>query len=214
MTMLPSRGITPLLYAGVVAAALIAGSRALHRARQKRALDMPDSAPARASIAHDRFGGYVVTGRSITVNRSRRTVYEFWRDFRNLAYVMDNLEDVVAEGAVTTWCIRAPFGRSVRVETEIVEDRPGRLIAWRSTRGSDIDTHGKVAFHEGPGGRGTIIELIIAYKPPAGDLGRLVARAAGREPFVQARQDLRRLKMLLETGEIADNRSSLSQEGN
>ena len=214
MTTSLSRSLKPLIFAGMGAAALVMGASMLRQqARRQIARDTPDSAPARASIAHSRFGGYAVTGRSITVNRSRRAVYEYWRDFGNLAHIMDNLEAVVRDGDLTRWSIRAPFGRIVEVETEIVEDRPERLIAWRSTSRSDIDTHGKVVFHEGASGRGTILELIIAYKPPAGKLGRLVAKAAGREPLVQARQDLRRLKMLLETGEIADHRSSLPQEG-
>jgi uncharacterized membrane protein len=43
----------------------------------------------------------------------------------------------------------------------------------------------------------------VAYKPPAGELGRLVAKLFQREPEVQARHDLKRFKMLMEAGEIA-----------
>lgn len=202
----------PVLLAGALATALITATQLNRRARLKAARENPDSAPPRTSSVQHTFGGYTVTGRSITINRSPRAVYEFWRRFENLAYVMENVMSVRAAGPRTEWQIAAPLGQTVRLETEIVEDRPGRQISWQSTPASDIDTHGKVAFREGPAGRGTIVEVIIAYKAPAGRLGRALARLAGREPFVQARQDLRRLKMLLETGEIADNHHHRPQE--
>tara|TARA_B100000949_G_C13871364_1_gene280733 strand:- start:311 stop:502 length:192 start_codon:yes stop_codon:yes gene_type:complete len=41
------------------------------------------------------------------------------------------------------------------------------------------------------------------YDPPAGEVGRAIAKLLRKEPGVQARHDLKRLKMLMETGEIA-----------
>lgn len=190
----------------------LAAAELRRRARRRIASDHPDSAPARTSTALRRFGGYVVTGRSITINRSARAVYEFWRDFGNLAEVMENVKSVRTSGRFTEWLIAGPLGKTVRLETEIIEDRPGRLISWQSTHASDIDTTGKVLFHKAPAGRGTVVELIVAYKPPAGELGRAFARLSGKEPFVQARQDLRRLKMVMETGEIAHSTNYLSKE--
>jgi uncharacterized membrane protein len=101
------------------------------------------------------------------------------------------------------WTIRAPAGRTVEVETEIVREQEGELIAWRSVPGSQIDTEGRVSFKDAPGDRGTRVSVRVAYKPPAGELGRLVAKLFQREPEVQARHDLKRFKMLMEAGEIA-----------
>jgi uncharacterized membrane protein len=39
--------------------------------------------------------------------------------------------------------------------------------------------------------------------PPAGEVGRLVAKILQREPRIQVRRDLKRFKMLMETGEVA-----------
>ena len=63
-------------------------------------------------------------------------------------------------------------------------------------------------FRDAPAGRGTEIAATIAYRPPAGELGRLLLKLSRREPDIQVRHELKRLKMLLETGEIAtaDNR--------
>ena len=44
---------------------------------------------------------------------------------------------------------------------------------------------------------------IIAYDPPAGFVGQLLAKLFGREPRIQARRDLHRFKQLMETGEVA-----------
>ncbi len=58
-------------------------------------------------------------------------------------------------------------------------------------------------FRDAPGGRGTEVHATLVYEPPAGALGKVVAALFQKEPGQQAKRDLRRLKMLLETGEIA-----------
>lgn len=162
-----------------------------------------DSAPGRTA-KRGRFGDFAVTGRTVTIHRSRQEIYDFWRDFSNLPQVMENIVSVVPLGeGVDRWTIAAPAGTEVSTDTRIVEDRPGELISWRSVEGSQIETEGKVMFRDGPADRGTEVEAVIAYKPPAGALGRAIAKLFQREPAVQARQDLKRLKMLMETGEIA-----------
>ena len=163
----------------------------------------PDDSPGYAK--RQGTGAYDVTGRTVTIAKPRQELFAFFRDFQNLPRFMENLEAVVptdAEGR-NIWKIKAPLGRTVDVETEVVREEEGELIAWRSVEGSDIDTEGRVKFRDAPGDRGTQVQLIIAYKPPVGEVGRLVAKLFQREPAVQARHDLKRFKMLMETGEIA-----------
>jgi uncharacterized membrane protein len=52
-----------------------------------------------------------------------------------------------------------------------------------------------------------MVRATISYDPPAGVLGRAVAKLLQREPAVQARRDLRRFKQLMETGEITSSAS-------
>jgi len=153
------------------------------------------------------FGQYEVVGRTVTIRRPRAELYAFWRDFQNLATFMENLEKVQPTGANgrSVWTIKAPAGQTVDVETEVVKDVENELIAWRSVEGSDIDTEGRVTFEDAPGERGTRVGLIVAYDPPAGAAGKAIAKLFMREPAIQARQDLKRFKMLMETGEIATN---------
>ena len=153
------------------------------------------------------FGQYDVVGRTVTIRRPRAELYAFWRDFQNLAGFMENLEKVQPTGANgrSVWTIKAPAGQTVDVETEVVKEVENELIAWRSVEGSDIDTEGRVTFEDAPGERGTRVGLIIAYDPPAGAAGKAIAKLFQREPAIQARRDLKRFKMLMETGEIATN---------
>ena len=60
-----------------------------------------------------------------------------------------------------------------------------------------------MAFSDANPGRGTVVTAAIAYEPPGGLIGKVVAKLTQKEPRIQARRDLRRLKQLLETGEIA-----------
>ena len=77
------------------------------------------------------------------------------------------------------------------------------MIAWRSLPGSDVATAGSVNFDSVRGGRDTQVTVHLQYAPPAGRAGAFVATLFGREPSQTIREDLRRLKQMLEAGEIA-----------
>ena len=189
---------------GAIGMGLAVGAVTLAAARLLRSsTPPPDSAPGRTARRGPWFGDYTVSGRSVTINRSRKDLFAFWRDFQNLPSFMENIKKVELKDKKTSvWTIAAPLGREVHVETKIVEERDGELIAWRSVPGSDIDTEGRITFSDAPG-RGTIVTAIVAYKPPMGELGRLIAKLFQREPEIQGRRELKRFKMLMETGEIA-----------
>lgn len=188
--------------AAAVGAGLAAAAVATVAATQGRDDHPPDDAPGRTARDRD-FRGFAVEGRALTIDRPRAELYAFWRDFTNLATFMENVEAIQPTGDHrAVWTIKAPAGQTVDVETEIVTDRPDELIAWRSVEGSQIETEGRVAFRDA-GPRGTVVELIVAYKPPAGAIGKAIAKLFQREPNIQARHELKRLKMLMETGEIA-----------
>ncbi len=163
-----------------------------------------DDAPKRAS-RDDKDGEYAVVGKSVLVNRPREELFAFWQDFQNLPKFMVAVESIRPSGdaGVMIWKIKAPAGQVVELETEPVDVVEGRAIGWRSTENSQIKTTGEVIFEDAPVGRGTIVTANISYEPPGGDLGRLVAKLFATEPNIQARHDLKRFKMLMETGEIA-----------
>jgi uncharacterized membrane protein len=152
--------------------------------------------------------GRALVGRTVTIGKPRQELYAVWRDFTRFPEFMDNVRQIEQlDDKRSRWTIEAPMGATVQVITRIVEDVPGETIAWVSEPESQIETDGRVEFADAPPGRGTYVRLLIRYKPPAGALGRVVAKVMQREPNVQARRDLRRFKQLMETGEIPVNAS-------
>ena len=146
--------------------------------------------------------------RAIMINRPREELYEFWRDHRNLPAFMENLKSVeLLESGRSSWLIAGPGGSEYELVSEVVEDRAGERIAWRCTEESEVDHEGWIEFRDNAFGRGTEVRLFISYDPPAGAVGKLVAKVMQREPRIQARRELRRFKQLMETGEVSTSRA-------
>lgn len=140
---------------------------------------------------------------STTINKSPDEVYAFWRDFENLPSFMLHLQSVSEDGdGRTRWVANAPLRRSVKWDAEITGDEPGRRISWKSLPGADIDNAGTVHFAPAPGDRGTEVRVVLHYDVPGGRIGRAVAKLFGEEPEQQVRDDLRRFKQVMETGDI------------
>jgi len=142
---------------------------------------------------------------SMTIERTPWDLYQFWRNFENLPRFMEHLESVtVIDDKRSHWVAKAPAiaGGKVEWDAEIINDEPNSLIAWRSLENANVDNAGSVRFVPGPEGRGTEVRVVIDYIPPGGRVGQWVAKLFGEEPSQQIREDLRRFKRLMETGEI------------
>jgi uncharacterized membrane protein len=145
----------------------------------------------------------MVARSSIQLNCSPQEAFQFWRNFENLPRFMRHLETVSVTGdRRSRWTAIGPLGKRLRWDAEIVAERPGELISWRSLEGSDLMLDGFVEFHSAPADRGTTVFATIIYTPPGGQLGRTAAKMLGKDPSFLMRQDLRRFKALVETGEI------------
>ncbi len=148
---------------------------------------------------------------AITVQREPQDVYTFWRELENLPAFMYHLKSVTAESAERSrWVANAPVGQQVQWDAQITEDQPGTRVAWESLPGSTVQNSGSVEFTAAPAG-GTEVHVTIAYHIPGGALGKAVATILGESPEQQVNDDLRRLKQLLETGQVL--RSDGSPEG-
>jgi uncharacterized membrane protein len=139
---------------------------------------------------------------SVTINRPLSELYAFWREFQNLPQFMSHLHEVETRADGTTrWVAKAPLGMTVEWDARIINDIPDKVIGWQSLEGAAVATAGSVTFASTP--RGTIIRVHFQYDPPAGKLGAALAWVFGEDPSLQVREDLRRLKQLMEAGEIA-----------
>lgn len=164
-----------------------------------------------ADLSRDRDGGaralpaeHAVRARSsVTVDQPREVLYRFWRDFTNLPRFMRQLQAVQSTGdRRSRWTARGPAGMRVEWESEVTDDWPGELIAWRSLPGARLRHSGVVLFRRAPAGRGTIVTVEMQYTPLGGLLGARIAKVMGQAPEQQLRDDLRRFKQLMEAGEI------------
>jgi uncharacterized membrane protein len=149
---------------------------------------------------------------AITVRQSPAEVYRFWRDVENFPLFMEHVVSVTTTSDTRShWVATAPAGALVEWDAEILEDVPERTLAWGSVAGTGVDNSGIVRFRPAPGDQGTEVTVELEYKPPAGTLGEAVAMLFGEAPRQQLRDDLRRFKQAVETGDIA--RSDGSPEG-
>jgi len=141
---------------------------------------------------------------SIAIDKSPEELYAFWRDFKNLSLFMNNLESVtVLDELRSHWVAKGIGAAKVEWDAEIYNERENELIAWRSLENADVVNAGSVRFEKGPTGRGTYLRVTVNYNPPAGKLGATLAQLLGGEPKQLIKEDLRRLKQLMEAGEIA-----------
>jgi uncharacterized membrane protein len=164
---------------------------------------MPADAGRRRSTRRARAGSRGITvDQSVTIARPHDELYRFWRDFENLPDFMEYLVGVrVLDARRSHWVARAPAGRTVEWDAEIINDEPDELIAWRTLEGADVISAGSVHFKPTSKGE-TIVRVRMQYEPPAGKIGAAIAWMFGTEPSQSIREDLRRFKALMEAGEI------------
>ena len=140
---------------------------------------------------------------SVRLEKPIDEVYRFWRNLENLPQFMNYLDAVIDLGnGRSRWIAKGPAGTHVKWEAEIINEVENQVIGWQSLPGGDITTAGSVNFDTVRNGRSTQLSVHFQYAPPAGRAGSIIAKAFGREPSQTVREDLRRLKQLLEAGEF------------
>jgi uncharacterized membrane protein len=139
----------------------------------------------------------------LTINRPPQQVYEFWHNLENLPRFMKHLESVQVTGERTShWKALGPGGVSVEWDAEMMDDTPGQAISWHSIGEAEIPNKGSVEFAAAPGDRGTEVRVCIDYYPRGGAAGKAAAKLSHGISEQQLEEDLKRLKQILETGEV------------
>jgi uncharacterized membrane protein len=156
----------------------------------------------RAKIAVPGNRGIKVV-RAATILQPPDVLYRFWRDVSNLPQVIHHPVEISATSEDEShWKVSAPAGRTVEWDALIINDEPNRLIAWRTREGGDVDHAGSVRFETAPGDEGTEVTVALEYNPPGGKVGAAVAKLTRDSAASQIYDALRRLKALMEAGEI------------
>ncbi|MBC7388994.1 MAG: SRPBCC family protein [Opitutaceae bacterium] len=137
---------------------------------------------------------------TMVINRPKEEVYALWRNLENLPRFMKHLAEVkILNENRSIWKAKIPGGlMKVEWEAEILLDRKGSEISWRSVEGSMIDNSGKVVFTNTESGSGTVLNVTISYSPPAGDVGKAIGKLLNNTFEDLIRQDLRGFKQMAE----------------
>jgi len=134
------------------------------------------------------------------VLKSADELYAMWRDIEKAPLWQEQIAEVRATGPKTShWVMRPNSDKTIEWDCEILNDEPGKRIAWRSI-GGDSDNAGEVIFDAVPGGRGTIVTVLQEFR--MGKLESAWETLTGRNPKQVVIENLRHLKALAETGEI------------
>jgi uncharacterized membrane protein len=182
---------TPLAYRGLAGRWPAVLDSRLHR----------DSGETNVALSGDRG---ILVHESVRLERPVAEVYRFWRRFENLPRFMAHLHQVTETGnGRSHWIAKGPGGVLVEWDAEIINEVENQVIGWRSLPRGDVIVAGSVNFDTVRAGSSTQLTVRLRYEPPAGRVGSFVSMLAGREPSQTIREDLRRLKQILEAGEVA-----------
>jgi len=140
-----------------------------------------------AGGAHRNVGNLgVKIDESIVVNAPAQRVYE-------RVEVLDRTR--------SRWTVKGPAGTRISWEAELINDKPGEVIAWRTTDSTLVNHAGSVTFE--PIGDRTRVRVSLQYDPPGGRFGHAVAALVSADAGSQVAHDLAEFKRALEEGRLA-----------
>lgn len=146
---------------------------------------------------------FVVT-RTQTFLQPSSVVYRAWRQFERWPSFMPGVQSVRAlDGRVFHWVVEGPGGRAVEWDAEVVTERPDELVVWRTCPGATLRHEGAAHVTEALGDRGSELRVTLRYQVPGGKPAVVLLKLLGRDPAQMLEEWLRRLKQVLEAGEIA-----------
>lgn len=156
--------------------------------------------PEAASDTKRQLGGDagIHVRESVIIGRPVEEVYAFWRDFDNLSRFLSHVERVEElDERRSHWVVRGPGNLRFEWDAEIISDDRDELLSWKSIGTPDVVSAGSVIFRS-IGSEQTQVAVHFQYAPPGGRVGRGIAALLGQDPNTQVRDDLQKLKHLLE----------------
>jgi uncharacterized membrane protein len=136
---------------------------------------------------------------SALVNAPDEELYRMWRDVESAPLWQEQVVSVARTGERTSHWVMQVKDKRVEWDSEILNDEPGKRIAWRSVDG-DSDNAGEVIFERATAGRGTMVTVLQEFK--MSKLASAWETLIGRNPKQAVIENLRHFKALAETGEI------------
>jgi uncharacterized membrane protein len=147
--------------------------------------------------------GVIRAEASMAINKGPEECYRFWRQLENLPKFMKYLESVeTTSERASLWRVKLGAKRMAEWECVITRDTPYEEISWQSVGRAALDTNGMVRFEPRLSGPGAIVRVTMQYTPPTARFLVLADPVLEIVSEHQLKEDLRRLKSLMETGEI------------
>lgn len=136
----------------------------------------------------------------VTIRRPAQELYDIWTRWEQLPQILPHIEHVKDLGnGRTQWTARGPLGSTLSWEAEVINQDPGRMVAWQSIQGGDVDTAGSVHF-DAVDDNTTRMTVSMQYDPPGGRLTAVLAEFFRVGLEQRTREDLRRFKQTMESG--------------
>ncbi|WP_433551159.1 cyclase [Micromonospora zamorensis] len=155
----------------------------------------------------ERQDGWYVVRRGVTVDRSRDEVIGFWTDRERLDRALAGWATLEQLDDRRWRCVaRDRAGGDTEWRAEITGDGPGTL-RWRVEDGP-VPQEGRIELADAPQGRGTEIRAELRYR--SGPVRRVFGLIRGDDPDLALRDALRRVKSLIECGQVMDTRDDPS----
>jgi uncharacterized membrane protein len=136
---------------------------------------------------------------SALIQASPEDLYTMWRDIESAPLWQEEIQQVTRTGPNTSHWVMNSGDKTIEWDSEILNDEPGRRIAWRSI-GGDSQQAGEVMFENMPGDRGTVVTVLQEFR--MGKLASAWETVVGRNPKQAVVENLRHFKAFAEAGEI------------
>lgn len=139
---------------------------------------------------------------AFTINRPREEIYAFVRNPGNWEAVVPGLRARAGSGGKYELSfISSARAKQTRSQIHITDQRENEFIAWSSEPGS-FEHRGVLHVQDADDERGTELSIALEYVTSAGPILAALAQSRGLHPEQLVREGLRRIKQLLEAGEI------------
>lgn len=137
------------------------------------------------------------------IDRPPEQVYQFWRNAENIAVYLPRVRNVeYLQPSLTRWQLKLTDALRVQWTAELMEDRPGELLVWRTRNPSDLEHEGWVEFEPRRDGKSTQMTVRLYLLAPGGKPGAQALEKLRRGPIQFFSDDLQRVRQVLESDEF------------
>jgi uncharacterized membrane protein len=147
--------------------------------------------------------------RKVTIERPVGSVYEFYRDFRNLPKFLGDVMNIEQTGPATSrWTIQGPLHIQTLWRIKVTEDRTNESICYETVGSPGLKTYWEIYFSPGRNPGQTEVREVL--RSPLGGIGRAALALIGKFPAEEVAANLHRLKQVMETGRVTDTSYSVT----